>query len=528
MPTLVTAKFPKLKSEDEFEDLATDLLARFWRAPVERHGRRGQQQHGVDASAEPPHLAGDTAGAQYKNVSRLSLSEIEAEVLKAEGFEPVLADFMIVTALDRDAILQRDVRALRATRRTAGRFPVSIWFWQDIERELAAHPDLVSKYFGEWRAAFSAASGTADEEEAPRPVVDWSTFYVTLADDAPRSETYLMLRAEPAEAVPLVLDGELVDAFRGEIEQILGTAAHPSAGPVRSDAINLVWRSPGGGVARKWRRGADGSVGFVTTVESAFQLGRVSLWEVAVDCLAFVRLVARALPGRAVRLTLDLQPGELSATPHPLAPADAGKAPMPGMDERLAVVGGIGFKVVDDHFTAEELTEPFPKLAAMLFDRWRVMFAQHRQRVNDLAAQLESLAHSEGLAPAIDADRGQELIALGPEVIAWGRTLSADATLWVVEVTAFASGDEKALRRFVDADPTDPQRSFALLETLGEGRLLAGSPSWKRSAERYEVTLPIAAPTPRVSAVRLARDLKLGEDGDLELRGRRLRDGRGR
>lgn len=287
MPTLVTAKFPKLKSEDEFEDLATDLLARFWRAPVERHGRRGQEQHGVDASAEPSHLAGDTAGAQYKNVSRLSLSEIEAEVAKAEGFEPVLADFIIVTALDRDATLQRDVRALRATRRAAGRFPVSIWFWQDVERELAAHPDLVSKYFGEWRAAFSAVSGTPDEEEAPRSVVDWSTFYVTLADDAPRSETYLMLRAEPVEAVPLVLDGELVDAFRAEVEQILGTAAHPSTGPVRPDAIDLVWRSPGGRVARKWRRGADGSVGFVTTVESAFQPGRVSLWEVAVDCLAF-------------------------------------------------------------------------------------------------------------------------------------------------------------------------------------------------------------------------------------------------
>jgi hypothetical protein len=375
----------------------------------------------------------------------------------------------------------------------------------------------VSKYFGEWRAAFSAASATAVEEETPRPAVDWTTFYVTLADDAPRSETYLMLVAEPVEAVPLVLDGEIVDAFRGEIEQILGTAAHPSAGPVRSDTIDLVWRSPGGRIGRKWRRGADGSIGFVTTVESAFQPGRVSLWEVAVDCLAFLRLVARILPGRAVRVVLDLQPGGLSATPHPLAPADAGKAPMPGMDVGLVVAGGIGFKSIEDRFTAEEVTEPFQKLAAMLFDRWRVMFAQHRLRVNDLAARLESLAHSEGLAPAIDADRGQELIALGSDVIAWGKTLSADPTRWVVEVTGFASGDEKALRRFVDADPTDPQRSFALLEALGEGRGLAGSPSWRRTADRYEVVLPIAAPAPRVSALRLGRDLKIGEDGDLEL-----------
>jgi hypothetical protein len=515
MPTLVTGKFPKLKSEDEFEDLATDLLSRFWRAPVERHGRRGQEQHGVDASAEPPHLAGDTAGAQYKNVKRLSIAEIEAEVAKAEGFEPGLAEFMIVTSVDRDVDLQRDLRVLRTNRRAAGQFLVSIWFWQDMERELAAHPDLVAKYFGEWRSAF--APSRADAEDPERAVVDWSTFYVTLSDDAPRSETYLMLRAEPVQAAPLVLDGELVDAFRSEVEQVFGVAAQSGRERVQSDAVDLFWRSPGGRMARKWRRGGDGSLGFVSTLESAFQSGRLSLWEVAVDCLSFFRLVARVLPGQAVCLTLDLQPGELSASPHPLAPADAGKAPMPGMDERLTVVGGTAFKAIDDHFAADEVAEPFHKLAVMLFDRWRVMFAQQRQRVNDLAARLAALAHSEGLAPAIEAGSPLEMIALGPEVIAWGRTLSADASRWVVEVTGFASGDEKALRRFIDADPADPQRGFALLEGLGEGRLLAGSPSWKRTAVHYEVTLPIAAPTPRTSALCLGRDLKIGDDGDVAL-----------
>ena len=516
MPTLVTAKFPKLKSEDEFEDLATELLTRFWRARVERHGRRGQEQHGVDASAEPPHLAGDTAGAQYKNVSRLSLAEIEAEVVKAEGFEPPLVEFMIVTALDRDAALQHGVRGLRATRRAAGKFPVSIWFWQDIERELAGHPDLVTKYFDAWRTAFSGPT-SPEPAEAERPLVDWSTFHVTLADDAPRSETYLMLRAEPTEATPLALDGERVDAFRAEVEQVFGTAAQPSAGPVRSDAIDLVWRSPSGRVARKWRRGADGAVGFATTLTSAFQTDRVSLWEVAVDCLSFFRLVARVLTGRSVVLALDLQPGELSATPHPLAPADVGKAPMPGMDERLSVVAGYGFKAIEDRFAPEDVIHPYRKLAAMLLDRWRVMFAQHRLRVNDLAARLEALAHSEGLAPAVDADRSQELIALGPDVIAWGRTLSAEADRWVIELTGFAIGDENAVRRFVDADPTDAQRGFVLLESLGDGRLLAGSPSWKRNGERFEIVLPVAPPAPRVNALHLARDLKIGEDGDLAL-----------
>ena len=109
MPGLVASKFPKPKSEDEFEDLATDVLSRFWRAYVTRHGRRGQKQDGVDAYGEPPHLGGGTAGAQYKNVKSLTIEEVRSETVAADAFVPALSEYLMVTSLDADADLQEEV-----------------------------------------------------------------------------------------------------------------------------------------------------------------------------------------------------------------------------------------------------------------------------------------------------------------------------------------------------------------------------------------------------------------------------------
>ncbi|MCA9677040.1 MAG: hypothetical protein KC464_18580 [Myxococcales bacterium] len=55
MPSPVTSELPKPKSEDEFEDIAADVAARWWAANVHRNGRRGQRQNGVDLYATPRH-----------------------------------------------------------------------------------------------------------------------------------------------------------------------------------------------------------------------------------------------------------------------------------------------------------------------------------------------------------------------------------------------------------------------------------------------------------------------------------------
>ncbi len=59
---------------------------------VVRNGRSGQRQNGVDIYGRPQYFKGDYAGIQCKD-REVKLSEIEAEISKAEEFKPALKEF---------------------------------------------------------------------------------------------------------------------------------------------------------------------------------------------------------------------------------------------------------------------------------------------------------------------------------------------------------------------------------------------------------------------------------------------------
>lgn len=146
MPSPTTAKWPKPRSEDEFEDMCIDALQIRWKDPhATRNGRRGQRQHGVDIVGHPPWLKGKTAGAQCKNTDVLTLDEIKAEVTKAETFKGGLGEFLIITSGDRDATLQSETR--EHFRAHPASFPVELLFWADVTSELAEDSDLVAKHW---------------------------------------------------------------------------------------------------------------------------------------------------------------------------------------------------------------------------------------------------------------------------------------------------------------------------------------------------------------------------------------------
>jgi len=148
MPTPVTAKFPRTKDADEFENLVLELLSRKWKVALQRNGRNGQAQNGVDIYGERDGVAGAYVGVQCKNVDALALAVIEAEVASAESFTPSLCEYWVVTGSNRDARLQEQVRQLSMGRRAQGKFPVNVWFWDDIELELGGHSELVVKFYG--------------------------------------------------------------------------------------------------------------------------------------------------------------------------------------------------------------------------------------------------------------------------------------------------------------------------------------------------------------------------------------------
>lgn len=152
MPTHRDINFPRLRNDDEFEDLALDLCRLEWDDPYasDRHGRSGQGQDGVDIYGHPSDIEGIHYGAQCKlrtGDRQPSKSEIEAEVQRARHFTPPLKLLILITDAPRDAKTQKIVRAISEREQQAGRFEVAIWFWDSICQRIAAHTSMIVKYF---------------------------------------------------------------------------------------------------------------------------------------------------------------------------------------------------------------------------------------------------------------------------------------------------------------------------------------------------------------------------------------------
>lgn len=138
-----------------FEDLCHALFKRVWRDPLaQKHGRRGQAQHGVDVFGS---LHGDRRayrGVQCKGKdsnygSRAKWSEVLTEIAKAEKFSPNLDGWIFATTAPADATLQKAARQLSVKRRAKGLFGVDVLGWEDIQALMADAHEVVAEFYPE-------------------------------------------------------------------------------------------------------------------------------------------------------------------------------------------------------------------------------------------------------------------------------------------------------------------------------------------------------------------------------------------
>lgn len=150
-------QIPPPRNWEVFEELCLALWQGIWSDPhATKNGRRGQQQAGVDIVGRLQGSKG-LCGVQCKGKdqgygSLLSLQELESEVAKAECFAPPLAHYVIATTAVRDAVLQRQVRELSAVRTAAGRFPVDVLAWEDIQSLIGRHRPVLERFYPEHSA----------------------------------------------------------------------------------------------------------------------------------------------------------------------------------------------------------------------------------------------------------------------------------------------------------------------------------------------------------------------------------------
>ncbi|MEM7203293.1 MAG: SUMF1/EgtB/PvdO family nonheme iron enzyme [Planctomycetota bacterium] len=141
-------------SWEDFERLCADLWSSIWGAHAERHGRRGQNQQGVDVYGQM--ADGRWGGVQCKLKSRvtgraprLTEDEVVAEIAAAKTFrsgDSSLGLLILATTAPPDASAQAVERAHNDAKNRP--FELQILGWDQIVDQLANHPAVARSHYG--------------------------------------------------------------------------------------------------------------------------------------------------------------------------------------------------------------------------------------------------------------------------------------------------------------------------------------------------------------------------------------------
>ncbi|MEE8115335.1 MAG: hypothetical protein V3T23_13405 [Nitrososphaerales archaeon] len=137
-------RYPPLRNEDEFEELCLSLFRLYWNRPnLQRYGRRGQRQHGIDLidlSGKPPFRA---AQCKCLDPSRaITPSEIREEVKKAETFHQPVERYAILTTAKDSTDSQEAILEINREHAAKGLFEVELIAWERISRLLDEYGEV--------------------------------------------------------------------------------------------------------------------------------------------------------------------------------------------------------------------------------------------------------------------------------------------------------------------------------------------------------------------------------------------------
>ena len=133
----------KPKNWQDFERCCRVLFECILNDPhVQRNGRSGQAQHGVDVYGQRGGQGGTWVGVQCKGKDEgldkiFTEAELRTEVNKARSFEPALSEFIVVTTLPSDARIQEVARQITQENDESGQpLRVAVWGWSELARPI--------------------------------------------------------------------------------------------------------------------------------------------------------------------------------------------------------------------------------------------------------------------------------------------------------------------------------------------------------------------------------------------------------
>ncbi|MDE2428839.1 MAG: hypothetical protein KGM99_08935 [Burkholderiales bacterium] len=116
--------------------------------------------------------------------------------------------------------------------------------------------------------------------------------------------------------------------------------------------------------------------------------------------------------------------------------------------------------------------------------------------------------------------RGMDLVALGPDVVCIGELFGTSGREWTIRISHFVEGDLRRVIEFGERfDQLDPYDRYLLVNSLGDGRLLAGPPAWRRDGQFIEFSCLVEEKFPRIDAHNLGRTFATNSSNDIFITG---------
>ena len=135
---VASVQIRKPENWQDFEKLCKKLWGEIWKCSdtIQRNGRNGQNQHGVDVYGIPQGLnvyyGIQCKGKDEYTHSQLTEKEIDREIAKAKTFEPPLKRFVFATTANKDAAIETYIRKKNIESLEEGSFEICISCWEDI------------------------------------------------------------------------------------------------------------------------------------------------------------------------------------------------------------------------------------------------------------------------------------------------------------------------------------------------------------------------------------------------------------
>lgn len=145
-------------SDAEFEELCHQLYRAMWGdLGCMRIGRTGQAQYGIDIVGT---WHGRQIGVQCKcyKRTRFNMATVRDDIAKVEQAGLTIDHLLFATTASNNAKVVLEVHQLSATRKSEGKFTVSVDFWGDICGHLRGHPEVGRKYIRNFPGSLALAT----------------------------------------------------------------------------------------------------------------------------------------------------------------------------------------------------------------------------------------------------------------------------------------------------------------------------------------------------------------------------------